>query len=200
MKYLLALLLIALSAPLFSTTYTIGTGGDFPNLESVADLLMPGDTALLLSQEFRDGTQFLENVNGERGNRIVILALERHKAVFIGGTEAIHLINCSYIIIEGLRITGQSGNGINIDDGGDYSSPTHHILIKDCYFHDMAGQGNNDFLKLSGLDNFWVWDCRFENGGAGGSGIDMVGCHEGLISGCYLDNAGITGIQAKGGH
>ena len=34
---------------------------------------------------------------------------------------------------------------------------------------------------------------------AGGSGIDMVGCHHGIIKGNYFENMGSNSIQAKGG-
>jgi hypothetical protein len=63
----------------------------------------------------------------------------------------------------------------------------------------MAGNGNNDLLKLSGLDDFLIKNCSFTNGSGGGSGIDMVGCHRGVIEDNIFDQAGSSGIQAKGG-
>lgn len=59
--------------------------------------------------------------------------------------------------------------------------------------------GNNDLLKLSGVDDFEIRNCRFINGSPGGSGIDMVGCHNGLITKCRFENQGSNSIQAKGG-
>ena len=49
---------------------------------------------------------------------------------------------------------------------------------------------------------FEIVGCLVERWGAGGSGIDMVGCSRGEIAGCTLkhgDEEGATGIQAKGG-
>ncbi|MCB0686974.1 MAG: right-handed parallel beta-helix repeat-containing protein [Saprospiraceae bacterium] len=178
---------------------TVGPGGDFSSLEMAESTINAGDTVLLLDGIYTDGTQFLEALHGTISAPIVIKAQNNHQAIFRGGTEAIHLINCTFLELHDLVIEQQTGNGINIDDGGDYSTPTHHITILNCIFRDMAGTGNNDLLKLSGLDSFLIKNCVFTNGSAGGSGIDMVGCHYGVIEDNYLDQAGTSGIQAKGG-
>jgi hypothetical protein len=132
---------------------TIGTTGDYPNLEAAENFITPGDTLLLQAQTFADGTQFLENVNGTAAAPIIIVAETEHQSVFQGGTEAIHLINCSHIEINGLVVEQQTGNGINIDDGGDYATPSKHITVRNCIFRDMGSNGNNDFLKMSGVHN-----------------------------------------------
>ncbi len=201
MKYLsslLFLLTISLSST-FAQPLTIGASGDFPNLEAAESSITAGDTLMLQAQVFSDGTQFLENLNGTESAPIVILAESEHQSIFQGGTEAIHLINCSYVEINGLVIEQQSGNGINIDDGGDYSTPSTHITIRNCLFRDMAANGNNDLLKMSGVDHFLIEGCQFINGGAGGSGIDFVGCHWGTVQDCDFDDPGTSGIQNKGG-
>ena len=181
-----------------SQVITIGPSGDFLTLESAESSITAGDTVVLLDGTFSDGTQFL-TINGTKEQPIVIKAENRHQAIMQGGTESIHLVSCSYVEIEGLLIQGQSGNGMNIDDGGTYTIPTHHITIRDCIFQDMAANGNNDLLKLSGLDSFLIENCVFQRGGEGGSGVDMVGCHHGTIQDNYFNESGVTGIQAKGG-
>lgn len=197
--YTLILLQIIQLQIAVSQTITIGSSGDFPNLEAAENFITPGDTLLLQSQTFSDGTQFLENLNGTASAPIVILAQTEHQSIFQGGTEAIHLINCSYVEINGLVITQQQGNGINIDDGGDYNTPSKHITIRNCIFRDMAANGNNDLLKMSGVDSFLIERCDFINGGDGGSGVDFVGCHWGVVQDCYFDDPGTSGIQNKGG-
>ncbi|GLR19919.1 right-handed parallel beta-helix repeat-containing protein [Portibacter lacus] len=177
---------------------TIGSTGDYNNLEAAESFVSPGDTLLLQAQVFSDGSQFL-TLNGTADEPIVILADEQHQSIFRGGTEAIHLIDCSYVVLDGLVIEQQTGNGINIDDGGDYSSPAKHITIRNCIFRDMAASGNNDLLKMSGVDSFLIEGCLFINGGSGGSGVDFVGCHWGTVQDCLFDNAGTSGIQNKGG-
>ena len=52
---------------------------------------------------------------------------------------------------------------------------------------------------MSGVDLFEIRNCTFLNGAAGGSGIDMVGCHNGVIKNNRFENQGSNSIQAKGG-
>ncbi len=177
---------------------SVGTGGDYATLEDAQSDMDPGDTIFILDGTYSNDPQFL-TIEGTASDPIVIQSLNKHGAIFQGGSEAIHLTNCSYVQIIGLVIEQQTGNGMNIDDGGDYNTPAHHITIKDCLFRDMNAAGNNDLLKLSGLDDFIIEGCEFLNGGGGGSGIDMVGCHQGIIQDNIFDDAGTSGIQAKGG-
>lgn len=177
---------------------TIGSTGDYSNLEAAEAFVLPGDTLLLEAQVFSDGAQFL-TLNGTEDLPIIIKAEVEHQSIFRGGTEAIHLVDCSYIVLDGLVIEQQTGNGINIDDGGDYSTPAKYITIRNCIFRDMAANGNNDLLKMSGVDSFFIQNCQFLNGGSGGSGVDFVGCHWGTVEDCFFDNAGTSGIQNKGG-
>jgi hypothetical protein len=119
--------------------------------------------------------------------------------IFKGGVTSWHMTDAAYVLIRGIIFQQQTGNGLNVDDGGSYSTPSHHIIFESCTFRDMQATGNNDLLKMSGVDFFEIKNCTFLNGSAGGSGIDMVGCHEGLISGNRFENQGSNSIQAKGG-
>ena len=201
MKTHLVLMAFFLTISRFALTQvmTIGVGGDFPTLDAAESSISAGDTVLILDGIYSSGAQFLDDLHGTANAPIVIRAQNTHEAIFHGGSEAIHLSNCTYLELQGLVIQQQTSNGINIDDGGDYSTPTHHITIYQCMFRDMAGTGNNDLLKLSGLDDFLIKNCSFINGSGGGSGIDMVGCHQGVIEDNIFDQAGSSGIQAKGG-
>jgi hypothetical protein len=113
----------------------------------------------------------------------------------------------AYVELHGLRFTGATGNGVSIDDGGEpYDHPAHGIVLRDLTITDVGPTGNHDGIKLSGVDDFRVADCRIERWGAGsGCGVDMVGCHRGVIEGCtfrHREAAGATGaggVQAKGG-
>ncbi len=199
MRALNWLVVIAPFIAVHGATLTVGTGGQYSTLSAAAQVATAGDTLLVLDGLYNSGTQWISNLSGTAAQPIVIRAQNRHQAIFRGGTEAIHFTNCAYIEIRGLVIEQQTGNGINIDDGGDYQTPAHHFVIDDCLFRDMQSSGNSDLLKLSGLDDFVIRNCNFVNGSMGGSGIDMVGCHRGIIEDNILDGAGISGIQAKGG-
>ena len=191
--------LCALSAASQGRIIVVGPQTPYPRISTLNGLILPGDTVRLKNGIYSSGTQFLERWEGDPGRPIVIVAESIGQVVFRGGTESLHLIQCRYINIEGLVIEQQTGNGLNIDDGGVYNFPTKHITIRHCTFRDISANGNNDLLKLSGLDSFLIEQNTFINGSAGGSGIDMVGCHHGLIQNNILERAGTTGIQAKGG-
>ena len=68
---------------------------------------------------------------------------------------------------------------------------------------ETGGRGNEDGIKLSGLDDFVIERCTIEKWGRGGSAIDMVGCHRGRIDGCTIrspeEEPRSSGIQCKGG-
>lgn len=177
----------------------VGTGQEYSTLTEAAVDAEPGDTVLVHAGVYGGG-HFISNVQGTADKPIVFLAEGEDGDVrFEGGTEAWHLTDVAYVHIKGFEFTGQSGNGVNIDDGGSYDTPSHHVTIEECSFHDMDASGNNDLLKLSGLDSFQILDCYFANGAEGGSGVDMVGCHYGLFQGCEFENMGSNSIQAKGG-
>lgn len=199
MRFRLLACFCVLSVSLSGRIIEVGPQTAYPRLNALNGVVLPGDTVRIKNGVYSSGTQFLERWQGQPGQPIVIIAEARGQVVFRGGTESLHLIQCRHLIIEGLVIERQTGNGLNIDDGGDFRSPTTHITIRYCSFRDIDTGGNNDLLKLSGLDSFIIEHNTFLNGSAGGSGIDMVGCHYGLIQNNFLERAGTTGIQAKGG-
>ncbi|MCF8238142.1 MAG: right-handed parallel beta-helix repeat-containing protein [Saprospiraceae bacterium] len=194
--------LIGLSAPGTSLqaqqTLEIGVGKPYATLEQAAQAAQPGDT-LLLSPGVHSGGMYIENLQGLPQSWIVIRGKPGAGTTILGGTNAIQFTDPAYLIIEELTFREQTGNGVNIDDGGSYATPAHDILIRHCVFEDMNASGNNDLLKLSGLDSFNIQSCTFRNGAAGGSGIDMVGCHKGRIHSNLFQNLGSNSIQAKGG-
>jgi hypothetical protein len=161
----------------------------------------PGTTILLAPGEYTGGLYF-ENVRGEPGKPITIASQDPQKPPIIrGGGEGIHISRAAYLDLRGLVIVGARYNGLNIDDGGQVDSPTHHILVKDIGVRDIGPEGNCDGIKLSGITDFRVEGCTVERWGDGGQGIDMVGCHRGVIEQCTLrftDDKGF-GVQAKGG-
>ncbi len=176
-------------------TLNVGTEQPYQNLRAAAYDAKPGDT-ILIHQGTYLGGEYVNDLKGEKDSWITIIAIEN--VLFDGGTEAIHLTNAQYIKLKGLKFKNQTGNGVNIDDGGDYSTPSHNIIIEDCHWLGMNASGNNDELKLSGVDDFIIRNCIFAFGAGGGSLIDMVGCHNGIIEDCYFEFAGSNAIQAKG--
>lgn len=199
MKTLLLVLFAILLLPTLgiSRTLTVGPGADYSNLESAAAAVQPGDT-ILFKLGTHAGGQYVEGLQGRADAWITIMG-EGEETVIRGGTNSWQLSDPAYLRIIGISFGGQTGNGLNIDDGGSYDTPAHHLVIEQCRWLDINATGNNDLLKMSGVDSFWVSDCTFQNGATGGSMIDMVGCHGGNFLRNRFQNAGSNCIQAKGG-
>lgn len=196
MRLMLYLLIAFYPARLCAQLLHTGPGQRFAQLTDAALAAVPGDTILLHPGEY-PGAQDLGGLNGAPGRWVYILPQSPGTVTFRGGTHAWHGSGNAYLHIEGITFTGQTGNGLNLDDGN--NSPAHHIVLRECSFREMAATGNNDLLKLSGVDDFTITHCTFEKGAAGGSGIDMVGCHNGFIFQCRFTDLGANGVQMKGG-
>ncbi|MBK9336120.1 MAG: DUF5123 domain-containing protein [Lewinellaceae bacterium] len=179
-------------------TLHVGTGHSYANLTSAANNAAPGDTILLHAGTYPGGLH-ITNLQGTAGAWITIRNAPGETVLFEGGGNAIQFTDPAWLHLRGLIFQHQTGNGLNTDDGGTYTTPAHDIIFEDCTFRNISATGNNDLLKLSGLDHFQILRCTIQNGAAGGSGIDMVGCHHGLIRACYFENLGSNAIQTKGG-
>ncbi len=124
-------------------------------------------------------------------------------AVISGGNNAFQLSDATRVTLEHLICQGQTGNGLNIDDGGSFATPSTDIIIRNLIVRDMNAGGNNDGIKLSGVTGFLIENVQIINWGAGGSAVDPVGSHHGLIQNSLFrhDSIGATGsgIRPKGG-
>jgi hypothetical protein len=113
------------------------------------------------------------------------------------------LTDPAFVELRNLSFSGQTGNGLNIDDGGTPESPAHDLLLEGIRIADVGPDGNHDGIKLSGLTDFRVEKSTVERWGLGGSAIDMVGCARGTIEGCVFRHTAratdASGVQAKGG-
>lgn len=181
-----------------ANTLHVGASHAYADFEAAAMVASPGDTILIHGSTYPGG-QFVTNLQGTPAAWIHVLAAPGDTIIFQGGTEAWHLTEAAYVHISGFTFENQNANTVNIDDGGTFATPSHNLLIENCVFRDIAGTGNNDLLKMAGVDSFEVRNCTFLNGAAGGSGFDMVGCHHGKIEDNSWENMGSNCIQAKGG-
>lgn len=170
----------------------------YNNLGSATLIAKPGDV-IIIHEGVYQGEVYIENFHGTEEKGIIIKSNDGDSVIFSGDSQAIHFVDVSYLAISGLVFEGQSANGVNLDDGGTYETPSHHIKFENCTWRNMNASGNNDQLKLSGLDDFEISNCTFINGSAGGSQVDMVGCHKGNFHDNKFETAGSNSIQAKGG-
>lgn len=160
---------------------------------------VPGTRVLVAAGDY--GGFRAAGVAGTAEHAIEITAADRAAPpVFRGGVQ---FSDVAYLVLERLEFAGAPGNGLNVDDGGTFDTPSHHVVLRELAVRDCGGRGNEDGIKLSGLEDFQVLRCTVERWGRGGSGVDMVGCHRGSIEECTIrdrsSDPAASGIQAKGG-
>lgn len=173
----------------------------YKSLQRAVQGITPGTAVRMLPGTY-SGDVHLSGLSGRADAPIWIGGVAgQPRPVLSGGSTGLQLSRVRYLLLEHLEVTGAQLNGINCDDGGEVADPdaTRHVVFRDLDIHDIGTGGNNDCLKLSGLDDYWVLDCTFANGSAGGSGIDHVGCHAGVIARCSFTAMGSNAIQCKGG-
>ncbi len=188
-----------------SDTTGNGTAGNpYATIEHAANLATPG-TAVRVHAGTYSGGHYIADLAGTATAPIWIGgAPGEARPVIQGGGEAIHLVRARYLVVHGLEVSGPTDNGINCDDGGDYANDlaTHDVIFRNLYIHDVGTGGNQDCLKLSGLNHYFVLDNEFHDCGGGGSGsaVDHVGCHHGLLARNEMYSlAGGNAVQNKGG-
>lgn len=177
------------------------TVNDTNALRSAISRATPGTTILIAAGNYSGGMHF-RNISGTPGARITIKGADPNDPpVFAGGALALQLADCNYVTLADFIVDGCTTNGLNCDDGGSISTPMHHLIVENVTIKHIGPRGNHDGLKMSGVDQFIVRNCRFI--GWGGSGIDMVGCHRGVVEDCYFHGKEGFGnseaIQMKGG-
>lgn len=162
----------------------------------------PGTTILVAPGKYAGGLSQAK-LRGTKESPIVIAGADASDPPIIeGGGSGLHLSAPEHVELRDLVFTAATGNGLNIDDGGSAESPESHVTLKNIVVRDVGPRGNRDGIKLSGLADFRIDGCRVERWGSSGSGIDMVGCHRGVVTGCTFKDAGgdqANGVQTKGG-
>lgn len=160
-------------------------------------------TTIVIASGIYPGGIMAKDLRGQPGRPIILRGDDpKNPPLFEGDSAGFHLSAASYLELRDLAFTGVKGNGINIDDGGNPQTPSHHITLSGLSLRDIGPDGNLDGLKLSGVDDFRVERCTIERWGSRGSGIDMVGCHRGEVVDSvfrHVDGKGDNGVQAKGG-
>jgi hypothetical protein len=184
-----------------------GGDGSFANpyatIAFAAGQANPG-TAVMIHEGTYAGGGFAFQVEGTASQPIWIGgAPGESRPIIDGGGTSLQFVEAKYVVIHDLEVQNSSQNGLNFDDGGQTDDPlaAHHLIFRNLNIHDIGGTGNQDGLKLSGIRDFRVIDCEFARcgGGISGSGIDMVGCHRGLITTCLFNDFTGNAIQIKGG-
>ena len=197
---LLCLLAVAICAPVAWGQRKVDVADDVALRRALAEA-QPGWQIVIAPGKYQSGIS-ARGLAGTKDQPIVIEAADpKNKPVIEGGRLGLHLSDCSHLVLRNITVRGQSGNGINIDDGGSFDTPAHHITLEGVDVYEIGPTGNRDGIKLSGVDDLVLRNCLLE--GWAGQGIDMVGCHRGLIENCtFRGKPGFAqqiAVQAKGG-
>lgn len=174
---------------------------DDAQLKAALAKLRPGAVVRIAPGTYQPGL-WLANVHGTAAQPIVIEGLDpRSPPLFEGGSQAWHLSDVSHLRLRWLHCRGQSHNGLNLDDGGTFDTPSHHVVLENLRIEDTGPNGNFDAIKCSGVDHLRILRCRIS--GWGGQAIDFVGCHQAEIGNCQITGkpgfSQHTGPQFKGG-
>ncbi|MCD6365186.1 MAG: right-handed parallel beta-helix repeat-containing protein [Planctomycetes bacterium] len=119
-----------------------------------------------------------------------------------GRNEVFHFSDAVRVTLADLVLRNAIDNCINIDHGGTPASPSRDLTLRNLTVLDTDVTGNNDGIKLSGVMGFHVDGVTVDTWG--GSSIDMVGCHDGLIENSLFRNGpedfneDCTGVRPKG--
>jgi len=171
-------------------------------LEQAVASAKPGTKITLAPGTYAGGLSFA-NLRGTENQPIILAAADPARPPVIeGGGSCLHLSRPAYVELHDLILAKGRGNGLNIDDGGSIDSPAHHVVLRGLVVRDIGSDRNHDGIKLSGLDDFRIDACTVERWGKQGSGIDMVGCHRGVVAHSTFrdgDPRGANGVQMKGG-
>lgn len=174
---------------------------DDVSLSAALRAAVPGTVVRIAAGRYQPGV-FVSNLQGTAEHPIIIEGSDPSRPpVFEGGSEGWHLSDCAHLVLRSIAVRGQRANGINIDDGGSFETPSQHLVLEKIHIAEVGPRGNFDGLKLSGVDDFTVRACTVD--GWAGQAIDMVGCHRGVIEDCtFRGQPGFsqtTGPQTKGG-
>ncbi|MBW7989360.1 MAG: hypothetical protein FVQ84_04995 [Planctomycetes bacterium] len=220
-KILLFLLLIALTVNVIVTEScfaavfeiypaTVDTQDEF---ENIANSLKPGDELILHGGLYSQSARRAVTAKGSAAKPIIIRAAKGEKPLLsrpadnIDKYNNIEFIDCSYLIVRGIRFRGGS-SGVRFIRG-------HHIMFEEC---EIFQTGNNALTMNSGdCDAFIIRKNHIHHTGLSmsrrteGEGM-YIGCHDGscrttnsLFEGNYIhhtrgtSNGGNDGIEIKFG-
>jgi len=182
---------------------TAGPGGNgskgspFADIASALAQAVPG-TRIHITAGTYPALGLITNAQGTPTAPIALVAEGKVIIDANGNGSGMSLRDPRYLTLEGITIQNTGIHGINIDDGGSYDTPAEYIVLRRMHFRQIGSGNNNDCLKMSGVKNFYIVNSEFEGCNLG-EAIDMVGCHDGIITSSYFHDVVINGVQTKGG-
>lgn len=174
------------------------SGGDgsaaapFGTVQAALAAATPGTDVVLRAGNYSERIGY----TGLTGTAQAPIRIRGEDGAVLRGTTGMQLSKARYVVLEDLVVEGATQNGLNLDDGGDLSTPASDIVIRNVRVSGVGTGGNQDCIKMSGVDRFHIEGVTVSQ--CSGQGIDMVGCHDGVIVGNNLLDMKFA-VQAKGG-
>jgi hypothetical protein len=186
---------------------------DIATLDAALREPQPGDTIILAPGRYEmDGAEY-NYLFGNNLKNVTIRSQNPDDPAIIDGNgigRVILLRSPEKLTLENLIIENMTEGGLNIDDNDDTGEiskpwkPASQVTLRNLIVRYIGTNGGNiDGIKLSGLSDFHIDNVQIIDWGDGGSAIDMVGCHKGVIEASLFRNTQqnilTTGIVTKGG-
>jgi len=150
----------------------------------------PGARIVLAGGVYRGGL-WVGRARGRAGQPIVIAAKDpANPPVFRGGKMGFELESCSYVTLDGLVLEQAELNNLQM-------WRCDHVVMKNIVSRNIKGTSNCDGIKLTGVADFLIHNCRVSRWGAEGSAIDMVACARGLIANSHFTYPKVKGQTAN---
>ncbi|HET7369848.1 MAG TPA: discoidin domain-containing protein [Gammaproteobacteria bacterium] len=159
----------------------------------------PGTTVLVAPGTYA-GDMYFRDIHGTAEAPIVIAAADAdNPPVVQGGVEGMKFASPAWLRLKNFAFKGSTGNALNIDDGGSDDFTGHDIVLEGIHIINTAYGYVVEGIKLTGLKNVRVEQCRIDAYPTGRSeGIDIVGGENIVITGCTFKQTYRT-LQMKGG-
>lgn len=227
---LAALLLVISTVVSFAATVDLFPGNSF---ETAVESLSPGDTLIVHQGSYGDNGRVSITVKGTASAPVVIKGADGETSPLITRSvsaaiqNTINIEGATHLTIKGLEITGNGGDGINlnsnpsyitledlhihdVDVGVNFRSNMDHITVRRNHIHRTGidgGTGEGMYVgcnyascavRDSLIENNWIHDTL--PGTSQGDGIEVkVGSHSNAIRDNVIYNMSYPGIFVYGG-
>ncbi len=187
-------------------------GAPWQTLSNLQDLsLNPGDNIMLAAGQMYHGAIVLKDMHGNANAPIRLTSYFPEKTAdslatvdALSFSNGIHLINCSYILVESLRVQADGGRGndegmrcgIKVEATGAQS--TSHIKmrnlhIRNIFYHNPGLKRGKKEVQTANGTQAYGWGIRVISNKEGASIAHVA------IEGCVVENVAHTGIKFTGG-
>lgn len=207
------LIIIILTFPALTLANRQVPVSDIATLDAALREPQAGDTIILAPGRYTMDNHEYNYLFGNNLKNVTIRSQDSANPAIIDGNGLGRVIlfrSPQGLTLEDLIIENMTEGGINIDDNDNNGEipnpwrPASSVKLRNLIVRNIGAKGGNiDGIKLSGLSEFQIDNVHVIDWGDGGSAVDMVGCHNGIIKNSVFRNTRkntlTTGVVTKGG-